>query len=144
MCVTGPWSPNLKRELTEVISFTYCENQKHCPVKQNTSNTTRVGTRPQLSKPPAGELSGIVWEPLSGRRLCKVETSAMEEGKYRSYPSPMGPGKPSEEAPTWMCGTCGTCGTCPVSPPHSREQQDFGGWGNKYQAAEVSRIFWEM
>lgn len=51
MAVTVLWLPNIKRDLTAVIYIPYCENQKHHPGKQSTSNTTQLGMRKSIVEP---------------------------------------------------------------------------------------------
>lgn len=85
--MTVLWLPSLKRELTAVLYIPYCENQKHHPGKQSTSNTTQLGMRKYIIDPrgfpdPNSQNVSLLWDSSATlweaalRRVYKAETSA--------------------------------------------------------------------
>lgn len=116
---------------------------KHQPCNatghEETHSRAKRFPRPHLSKnhPPAEKISETAWEATLGRRVCQAETSAISQGKYRSYQSPIGSENPSEAGPT-------LCSCAPTSSPPALlapKQQDLGAQGDRDKAAEISHVY---
>ena len=82
MVVTVLSLPSLKRELTAVIYIPYCENQKHHPGKQSTSNTTELGTRKSTVEPRGFLYANYQNVPLLQKNSVRQCGRLCQEGRF--------------------------------------------------------------